>query len=274
MRISSFARRCQNRRRRRKESLKSTRHQPPYSRQGHAVVLLLTPFLLGAADYRLDWDVVATGGGTSGNTTYLSRDTVGQPAVGVSSVGAYLLEDGFWPGMNTAPLPVPDTLIRSTNRTAKVRLATVLANDTDPDGDVFTLSSLDAVTAQGGVVTLEEGWIRYVPPAGFNDVDTFHYVLADAEGNRSTNTVTIQMAGPDEGQTQNIIAIASLPDGHKLVSFVGIAMRIYTIQWKADLSDPQWQTLATLAADARGLFEYEDPTEPIPSQRFYRAVSY
>jgi hypothetical protein len=239
-----------------------------------AVVLVVSPLLVGAAEYTLDWHVVPSGGGASGDVRYLLRDTAGQPAVGVSSVGTYQLEDGFWAGMNTAPLPVPDTLIRSTNCTAKIRLATVLANDTDPDGDAFSLSSLDSVSAQGGSVTLLEGWICYVPPLSYNDADTFHYVLTDAEGNRATNTVTIQMAGADDGQTRNIIAIVSLPNSHKLVSFVGIATRAYTIQWKADLSDPQWQTLATRVADAHGLFECEDTTEPVPSQRFYRAVSY
>jgi hypothetical protein len=69
------------------------------ARRGFAVLWLLSPVLVGAADYTLDWDVVATGGGASGDGKYLLGDTAGQPVVGVSAGGNYVLEDGFWPGM-------------------------------------------------------------------------------------------------------------------------------------------------------------------------------
>ena len=232
--------------------------------------------LLAATNYTLDWDVVATGGGTSGDGRYQLRDTAGQPLVGVSTVGSYRLEDGFWPGMNTAPIPGADVLQRATNRTAKVRLATLLANDSDPDGDAFTLTSLDPASTQGGIVTLAQGWIFYRPPSGYNGPDTFTYTLTDAEGCRATNTVTIQMEGDAGGPSQNIVALVALPNGHKLITFVGIAGRTYSVQWKGSLSDPAWQPFAdaTLPAGANGLFEYEDTTAPPPPTRFYRTMGF
>lgn len=241
---------------------------------GSFVIALLACGRLLAPDYTLDWDMVSPGGGASGDATYLLRDTVGQPVVGVSSVGTYLLEDGFWPCMNTAPLPVQDTLTRATNRTAKIRLAALLTNDCDPDNDAFTLTALDTLSARGGTITLDNGWLLYTPPPGCNDSDSFTYTVTDVEGHRAAGSVLIQMAGASPDQARTIVRISTLPDGTRRIGFIGIAGRTFSIQATSDLGHPDWQELATRVAGPNGLFDYVDTELPAPPQRYYRAVTH
>jgi hypothetical protein len=238
------------------------------------MVFLLLPMLLSAQNYAVDWDVFSPGGGTSAGSTYSMSDTVGQPLVGASTVGDYSLEDGFWPGMNTAPITAQDTLVRITNRTAKILLTSILANDSDPDADSVQITAIGGLSTHGGSVSVEEGWAFYVPPAGLNESDSFTYTLTDAEGNQAVGSVAIQMAGASGAQPRTIVSLLPLPDGTRQIRFVGIAGRTYSIQATTDLASPVWQELATRPADANGLFDYLDTELPAPPQRFYRAVTY
>ncbi len=71
----------------------------------------------------------------------------------------------------------------------------VLANDTDANGDSLTISSFDAVSADGGTVTAAgAGQLRYVPGPGFAGTDTFTYRVSDGNGGTDTATVTITLA--------------------------------------------------------------------------------
>jgi hypothetical protein len=73
-----------------------------------------------------------------------------------------------------------------------VAVGSVLANDTDPDGDPLT-ATLGTSTA-GAVVTVNsDGTFRYLPPAGFTGNDTFTYVANDGQGHNSNGTVTIHV---------------------------------------------------------------------------------
>ena len=65
----------------------------------------------------------------------------------------------------------------------------ILANDTDPDGDV-----LSAAITQGpahGTVQLADGLATYVPEANFNGSDSFMYEVTDGHGGSAPGTVSI-----------------------------------------------------------------------------------
>ena len=69
----------------------------------------------------------------------------------------------------------------------------VLANDSDPDGDALTISSVGAA-AHGTVVNNGDGTLTYTPAAGFIGVDTFTYTICAPEGcltSSSTAAVTV-----------------------------------------------------------------------------------
>lgn len=70
--------------------------------------------------------------------------------------------------------------------------AELLANDTDPDGDTLTISTVDASSVEGGTLTdLGSGNYQYAPPADFNGTDTFTYTVLDGIGGEDTATVTV-----------------------------------------------------------------------------------
>ncbi|HLL76417.1 MAG TPA: S8 family serine peptidase [Pyrinomonadaceae bacterium] len=69
----------------------------------------------------------------------------------------------------------------------------VLANDTDPDGDTLTVTSVGPAS-NGTVVRNADGTLTYVPATGFVGVDTFVYTICAPEGcltSSSTAAVTV-----------------------------------------------------------------------------------
>ena len=66
----------------------------------------------------------------------------------------------------------------------------VLANDTDPDRDPLTVTSVTA-PAHGTAVIRSNGSIVYTPTSGYAGADTFAYVVSDGFGRTATATVTV-----------------------------------------------------------------------------------
>ncbi len=89
---------------------------------------------------------------------------------------------------NTAPVAVDDNYFTNMNRPRTINL---LANDSDPDGDVITLDSVDTAGTLGTVVDINaDGTITYIPPADWCGTDTFTYTITDGT-QQSSATVTI-----------------------------------------------------------------------------------
>ncbi|MCA9676430.1 MAG: tandem-95 repeat protein [Myxococcales bacterium] len=65
----------------------------------------------------------------------------------------------------------------------------VLANDTDPDGDALALVEHGA--AAHGVVTAEDGALRYVPEAGFTGTEVIPYTIRDPGGHEATSALYV-----------------------------------------------------------------------------------
>jgi hypothetical protein len=58
-----------------------------------ATLLLAAP---AAAEYRIDWYTIDSGGGTSSGGSYQLSGTIGQPDAGRASGGDFELVGGFW----------------------------------------------------------------------------------------------------------------------------------------------------------------------------------
>ncbi|WP_299776062.1 tandem-95 repeat protein, partial [uncultured Tateyamaria sp.] len=86
--------------------------------------------------------------------------------------------------------------------------ATLLANDSDVDGDALTITAVDATSAHGATLTLNaDGTISYDPSGadavqalaeGQTLIDTFAYVVDDGNGGVSDATVSVVVFGRDE----------------------------------------------------------------------------
>ena len=91
--------------------------------------------------------------------------------------------------LNDPPVANADTAATSEAWPVPV---SVLANDTDPDGDPL---SLDSVTQPAnGTAVISGSAVQYTPDPGFAGADTFAYDVSDGQGNTSTGSVTVNVS--------------------------------------------------------------------------------
>lgn len=121
---------------------------------------------------------------------------------------------------------------RAQNDTASTAIASpvsipVLANDSDPDGDALSITSV--TTPQNGSASISGSTITYIPNANFAGSDNFSYSISDGKGGTATATVTVTVNGqapianPDSAITRvdvpvtiNVLANDRDPDGQAL----------------------------------------------------------
>lgn len=100
-------------------------------------------------------------------------------------------------GFNRPPVAGPDTVTTPRNVALSVPLSTLLANDSDPDGDALTVVSAGILSAQGGTALLVVGSVLYTPPLNFTGSDTFTYVISDNKCGSATGLVMVAVtSGP------------------------------------------------------------------------------
>ena len=117
----------------------------------------------------------------------------------------------------------------------------VLANDTDPEGDVLLLTQ--AVDANGGVVTIGEGQLVFTPAADFNGATRITYAVRDAAGNVAQAQVDVTVtAAPDAPRVRG--------DAFEIVAGTGRADLAALLL--ANDADPDGGPLRIVSIDAGG----------------------
>ena len=96
--------------------------------------------------------------------------------------------------VNDNPVAANDS--GSTNEDAGVTLA-VLGNDSDPDGDAVTISSITQ-GANGRSVLKSGGAITYTPNTNFHGNDSFSYTISDGKGGHATGGVAVTVASVND----------------------------------------------------------------------------
>jgi large repetitive protein len=103
--------------------------------------------------------------------------------------------------INDAPVASPS--IATTNEDSPVTVS-VLANDTDPDGDPLTVTAANA--PNGSVVINPDGSVTYTPNPNFNGTDIVTYTVSDGKGGFSTSTVTVTVVAVNDAPVATAIA--------------------------------------------------------------------
>jgi len=112
-------------------------------------------------------------------------------------------------GSDDEPIAVNDADSTDQNTLVNINL---LGNDSDPDGDTLTVTSINGVgggtitLASGATLTLlSNGTVNYDPNGQFDDLDagesatdTFSYVISDGNGGSDTATVTVTINGVED----------------------------------------------------------------------------
>lgn len=172
--------------------------------------------------------------------------------------------------INTPPVAGVDTIERWATNGTKVAITALLTNDTDADGDTITWMGCSPTSANGGTLQEQDGWVTYIPPAGFTNVDTFTYTISDGRGVPVTCAVMVTIK-QDLAPAPNLF-IVNLGAGSYQIWFNGIPGKSYRIQYAETLSPPNWQPLGSVTADDFGLSTITD-TPPVGApERYYRSV--
>ena len=184
-------------------------NRPPVAANDTATTALNTAVTLSvlANDSDPDGDaltVTATSTPAHGSVTANADNTVTYtPVAGYSGPDSfgYTISDGkggtasaqvsvtVSPG-NRAPVATNDTLTTSVDAPATV---SVLANDSDPDGDALTVTGA-STPANGTVVVNANGGITYTPAAGYVGTDSFTYTISDGRGGVGGASVSVTVS--------------------------------------------------------------------------------
>jgi VCBS repeat-containing protein len=104
---------------------------------------------------------------------------------------------------NSAPVAGDDIFGLNEDAGASDVTDSLLANDSDPDGDSFQITAVQGVSDKGAIVTLgPDGQVSYDAGKIFTDLedgekasDSFTYTITDSKGLTSTATATVIISG-------------------------------------------------------------------------------
>jgi hypothetical protein len=123
--------------------------------------------------------------------SYIIQDPYGNTAEGTVNVTV----------TNSAPIAVDDVINTSTNTAGSVDVA---ANDSDPNGDAFSVTSNTA--AAHGSVSFAGSTATYTPNNGYSGADAFTYTITDTNGATATATVNVTVGNAAPTATNDSIS--------------------------------------------------------------------
>ena len=103
--------------------------------------------------------------------------------------------------------------------TLTINSSELLANDTDPDGDTLTISSVEA--GEHGTVELDaEGNVQFTPEENYNGAASFSYTVSDSNGGEDTATVTLNVSSVNDVPTIDVVNTISVDeDGSQKITY-------------------------------------------------------
>lgn len=149
--------------------------------EGGELTLVQAEAVNGSADISetgmLSYTAPSAFGGAD-TVTYVVQDPAGNTSEGTVNITVKSIGE--------PPVAQDDTASAIAGVTTTID---VLANDTDPEGEVLTVSGASAVS---GTVTIQaDHTLSYTANAGFAGDDTITYQIRDAAGNTDTGEVTV-----------------------------------------------------------------------------------
>ncbi|TBR09447.1 MAG: hypothetical protein EPO62_05030 [Candidatus Nitrosotenuis sp.] len=131
--------------------------------------------------------------GLSPSTDYAYR------VFAINSVGTSL--ESNMASATTPSAPPPNSPPNAANDSAQTPINTsvtinVLANDSDPDGDALTVSSITIPPGHGTATINPNNTITYTPSFAYMGSDSFRYQISDGKGGTATALVSITVKLP------------------------------------------------------------------------------
>jgi Bacterial Ig domain/RTX calcium-binding nonapeptide repeat (4 copies) len=122
--------------------------------------------------------------------------------------------------VNDNPVANPDAVITPEDTAIAIPVATLLANDTDVDGNTLTITSVQG--AVNGTVSLVGGIVTFTPTGNYSVAASFTYTVSDGNGGTSTTTVNV--------------TVTPVADAPTLTVTNPSASRVFTSNWETAAS--------------------------------------
>jgi len=113
-------------------------------------------------------------------------------------------------GVNDPPVAANDAATTAEDTPVTLSAATLLANDTDADGNPLTITSVQA--AVNGTVAIVAGNVVFTPAANYNGPASFTYTVSDGQGGTSTATVNLTVTPVNDPPVAVADAATTLED--------------------------------------------------------------
>ncbi|HEY4178814.1 MAG TPA: Ig-like domain-containing protein [Kofleriaceae bacterium] len=247
--------------------------------------LVLAPASLLANDSDLDGDTltvanafsathgtVTVSGGTVTYTPVLNYNgpasfvyTVSDPT-GASATATVAI---VVTSVNDNPVANADMVAGTEDQATTIAASTLLANDTDVDGDTLTVSGVTAGAGTHGTVTLSGTGVLYTPVADFNGVATFAYTVSDGQGGSASAMVTVTVAAVNDAPTAVNDTFTTAEDVPLVVAGSTLTLNDTDDGGNANL------TVASVGAATNGTVTLSGQTVKfVPSPNYYGPASF
>ena len=119
---------------------------------------------------------------------------------GTSSGQSYVLFGRASTPTNQPPVANPDSATTAQNTAVTLEASTLLANDTDANGDILSLTGVS--NPVNGSVTFSNGNVIFTPSTNFTGNASFDYSISDGKGGTASGLVNVTV-DPVVGTVQN-----------------------------------------------------------------------
>jgi Ca2+-binding RTX toxin-like protein len=102
---------------------------------------------------------------------------------------------------NQPPVANPDSATTAQNTAVTIAASTLLANDTDANGDRLSLTGVS--NPVNGSVTFSNGNVIFTPSTNFTGNASFNYSISDGKGGTSSANVSVAVGGTQTGGSGN-----------------------------------------------------------------------
>ena len=136
----------------------------------------------------------------------------------------------FLDGTNNAVLARDDAAATGENETLAIAAASLLANDSEFDGDAIEVTAVAATSSAGASVSFDGADIIYDPGTLFDALaegetvtDTFTYTVDDGRGGTDTATVTVTITGTNDTPVLAVPAAVTVDENSEGTVFTATA---------------------------------------------------
>ncbi len=153
-----------------------------------------------------DFSVTAVTDGAKGTVTINADGTVKYtPNAGAEGEDTFtytITDDKGATDTATVKVVIGDNTVKAVDDTADAEAGEpvtidVIANDSDPEGDDFTVTSV--ADPANGTAEIVDGKIVYTPDADFFGDETFTYTIEDGNGGSDVAEILITVTGVNDG---------------------------------------------------------------------------